>query len=85
MDSESDVSAATNHLFGDGSVLQLQSDFLRGANAGFDKSEECLVILDNVELPSEVELEKQWLNLEKRAEVVLPWETGIWKHIFGDQ
>jgi hypothetical protein len=85
MDSDSDVSAATKHLFGDGSVLQLQSDFVRGTIAAPDRLEECPVILDNVELPSEVDLEKQWLNLEKRSDVVLPWEKGVWKHIFGNQ
>ena len=85
MDSDSEFSEATKHLFGDGSVLQLQSDFARGTIAAPDRSEECPVILDNVELPSEVDLEKQWLNLEKRSDVVLPWEKGLWKHIFGNQ
>ena len=85
MDSDSEVSEATKHLFGDGSVLQLQSDFARGTIAAPDRSEECPVILDNVELPSEVDLEKQWLNLEKRSDVVLPWEKGMWKHIFGNR
>ena len=85
MDSDSEVSAATKHLFGDDSVLQLQSDFVRGTMAFPDRLDVCPVILDNVELPSEVDLEKQWLNLEKRSDVVLPWENGVWKQIFGNQ
>ena len=80
-----ELSAATKQSFGVGSVLQLQSEFFRDTNAVPDRREGSLVALDVVELLSEAELEKQWIYLEKRADVVPHWKRGVWNRIFGNQ
>eukprot|EP00435_Cladocopium_sp_Y103_P030804 s3354_g7.t1 len=50
---------------------------------GDDQSwESCPVLLQEVELPSEAILEKCWLNLPPKHDIQLPWEKGMWKHVF---
>eukprot|EP00435_Cladocopium_sp_Y103_P001295 s2738_g1.t1 len=44
--------------------------------------EECPVLLQEVELPSEAVLEKCWLNLPPKHDIQLPWEKGMWKQVF---
>ena len=81
MDDCSDISATSSKpfLWGDAG-FGLQSDLNTGAA---DRWLECKVIADDVELPSELCIEKQWLSLDRKMDVELPWEKGVWKNLFG--
>ena len=81
MDDCSDISATSSKpCFGGESGFGLQLDLNTGAA---DRRLECKVISDDVELPSELCVEKQWLSLDRKLDVELPWEKGIWKNVFG--
>jgi len=85
MTSPSEISDnSPKHLFGDGPVLEFPHDLLAGDAESFDRFEECPVLWDDVELPSESSVEKLWLNLDRRLDIEMPWEKGTWKQIFGD-
>ena len=81
MDNMSDFSdASSKQWFGDLSGFGMHSHCLAGAT---DRLNECQVIEDHAELPSDFSFEKLWLNLDKKQDVELPWEKGNWKSIFG--
>jgi hypothetical protein len=84
MDSPSEASPSTpKHLFGgDGAVLDLHVDFSADRLGDSGRMEECQVVVDHVELPSDVTIEKLWLNLDRKVDIELPWEKGVWKQIF---
>ena len=84
MDSPSEASPSTpKHLFGgESTVLDLHGDFSADRFGDFGRTEECQVVVDHAELPSDVTIEKLWLNLDRKVDIELPWEKGVWKQIF---
>ena len=84
MDSPSEASPSTpKHLFGgESTVLDLHVDFSADRFGDFGRIEECQVVVDHAELPSDVTIEKMWLNLDRKVDIELPWEKGVWKQIF---
>ena len=85
MDSPSEASPSTpKHLFGGASqVLELHGDLSANRSGDFGRAEECQVVVDHAELPSDVAIEKMWLNLDRKVDIELPWGKGVWKQIFG--
>ena len=82
MDNISDCSdASSKQWFGDLSGFGMHSHFFAGATGRLN---ECQVIEDHAELPSDFSFEKLWLNLDTKRDVELPWEKGNWKSIFGN-
>eukprot|EP00435_Cladocopium_sp_Y103_P055359 s2156_g18.t1 len=83
---------APNDLFGVEPDLDLglETDsvaYSPSCSHGFAHDEEqswetCPVLLQEVEIPSEAVLEKCWLNLPPKHDIQLPWEKGMWKHVF---
>ena len=84
MDSPSEASPSTpKHLFGgDAAVLDLHVDFSADRFGDSGRMEECQVVVDHAELPSDATIEKLWLNLDRKVDIELPWEKGVWKQIF---
>jgi len=76
MDSPSEASPSTpKHLFvGESTVLDLHVDFSADRFGDFGRIEECQVVVDHAELPSDVTIEKMWLNLDRKVDIELPWE-----------
>lgn len=84
MDSGSETSSAPKRFFGDDAVLELSNAFISGTSGDFSRYDTCQVIEDDVDLPSESDFEKQWLGLDRRMEILMPWEKGVWKQVFDD-
>ena len=83
MDSPSEVSPSTpKQFFGDSPVLDLDVGISADRSGDPDRLEECQVVADHAELPSEATIEKLWLNLDRKVDIVLPWEKGVWKQVF---
>ena len=62
--------------------MELHGDFSANRSGDFGRAEECQVVVDHAELPSDVAIEKMWLNLDRKVDIELPWEKGVWKQIF---
>ena len=71
MESQSEASPSTpKQFFGDIPVLDL--DVGISTDRFFDpgRLEECQVVVDHAELPSEADIEKLWLNLDRKVDIV---------------